>query len=143
MIIDEPCDQLMDSLNQPAPSNSKDIWDGEFLRTFQGPLLQTLFVDRKGKSRLVFSLNVDFFNVKGVRIRGETTSCGVISCACLNLPLGICYKPENMFLAGIVPGPNELPSDQLNHFLEPLIDEMVESWERGISFNCTALHLSG
>ena len=48
-----------------------------------------------------------------------------------------------MFLAGIVPGPNEPPGDQLNHFLEPLINEMVESWERGISFNHTALHLSG
>ena len=142
-IIDEPCDRLMGSLDQPAPLNSKDIWDGEFLRTFQGPLPQTLFIDRKGESRLVFSLNVDFFNVEGVRVRGETTSCGVISCACLNLPLDIRYKPENMFLAGIVPGPNEPPGDQLNHFLEPLIDDMVASWERGISFSCTALHPSG
>ncbi|KIM64205.1 hypothetical protein SCLCIDRAFT_81884, partial [Scleroderma citrinum Foug A] len=105
-IINEPCDQLMGSLDQPAPLNSKDIWDSEFLRTFQA-----LFIDRKGESHLVFSLNIDFFNVK------ETTSCGVISCACLNLPLGICYKPENMFLAGIMPGPNEPPGDQLNHFL--------------------------
>ena len=47
-----------------------------------------------------------------------------------------------MFLADIVPGPNEPPGDQLNHFIEPLINEMVESWERGISFNHTALHLS-
>lgn len=37
-IINEPCDRLMGSLDQPAPLNSKDIWDGEFLRTFQGPL---------------------------------------------------------------------------------------------------------
>lgn len=48
-----------------------------------------------------------------------------------------------MFLAGIMPGPNEPPGDQLNHFLEPLIDDMVESWERGISFSRMALHLSG
>ncbi|KAF8834778.1 hypothetical protein BDN67DRAFT_992590 [Paxillus ammoniavirescens] len=32
-------------------------------------------------------MNIDFFNVEGVHVRGQTTSCGVISCACLNLPL--------------------------------------------------------
>lgn len=39
--------------------------------------------------------------------------------------------------------PMNPPGDQLNHFLEPLIDDMVESWERGISFSRMALHLSG
>ncbi|KAG6326380.1 hypothetical protein ID866_12709 [Astraeus odoratus] len=55
------------------------------------------------------------------------TSCGIISCACLNLPLEMCYKPENMHLVGIIPGPEEPSGDQLNHFLDPLINDMVVS----------------
>ena len=84
-----------------------------------------------GKGRLLFSVNVDFFNIEGNHQRNATTSCGIISCACLNLPPDIRYKPENMYLAGIIPGPLEPSGDQLNHFLEPLIEDMVESWERG------------
>jgi len=38
-----------------------------------------------------------------------------------------------MYLAGIIPGPTEPSGDQLNHFLEPLIDELIDSWERGFS----------
>ncbi|KJA14254.1 hypothetical protein HYPSUDRAFT_208847 [Hypholoma sublateritium FD-334 SS-4] len=30
------------------------------------------------------------------------------------------YKPENMFLAGVVPGPHEPPLTALNHYLTPL-----------------------
>ena len=112
-LIDAPCDRLMGSVmnHRSPPSSSQDIWDGEFLRSFEGPSSNTLFIDRKGEGHLAFSLNVDFFNVEGVRVRGAATSCGVISCACLNLPLDIHYKPENMYLAGIVPGPNEPRGD--------------------------------
>ena len=78
-IINEPCDRLMGSLDQPAPLNSKDIWDSEFLRTFQGPLPRALFIDRKGKSCLVFSLNIDFFNVKGVSAYKEKLLLAVSS----------------------------------------------------------------
>ena len=142
-IIDNPCDKLMKSHHNPPLVNAKDIWDSKFLRTFHGPLPSALFVDRMGEGHLAFSLNVDFFNVEDVWVRGETTSCSVITCACLNLPLEICYKLENMYLAGIIPGLHEPHGNKLNHFLDPLIEGMVESWEQGIHFNHTALHPSG
>jgi len=129
-LLDKPCDNLMQDLQGVAPSILKDVWDAEFLRTLQGPRAGTLFVDRQGEGRLLFSLNIDFFNIEGNRQRNATTSCRIISCACLNLPLDIRYKPENMYLAGIIPGPTEPSGDQLNHFLEPLIDELIDSWER-------------
>jgi hypothetical protein len=97
-----------------------------------------LFADRDGEGRFLFSLNVDFFNVEGNLQRNATTSCGIISCACLNLPMDVRYKPENMYLAGIIPGPHEPSGDQLNFFMNPLVDDMVESWERGVQFSRTA-----
>ena len=69
-----------------------------------------------------------------------TTSCGIILCACLNLPLEMWYKPENMYLAGIIPGLHEPSADQLNHFLDPLVSDLVDSWERGVKFSHTASH---
>jgi hypothetical protein len=48
-----------------------------------------------------------------------------------------------MYLAGIIPGPSEPSGDELNHFLDPVVDDMVESWERGIRYCRTALHARG
>jgi hypothetical protein len=47
--------------------------------------------------------------------------------ACLNLPPSIRYKPENMYLAGIVPGPEEPKLEMLNHYQDPLITNMLQS----------------
>ncbi|OAD70517.1 hypothetical protein PHYBLDRAFT_148432 [Phycomyces blakesleeanus NRRL 1555(-)] len=35
-------------------------------------------------------------------------------------------KPENIILVGVMPGPKEAKINQMNNFLEPLVDELVE-----------------
>ena len=50
---------------------------------------------------------------------------------------------ESLYLAGIITGLHDLHGDELNHFLDLLIEDMAESWEQGICFNHTALHFSG
>lgn len=82
----------------------------------------------------MFLVNVDFFNIEGNCQWITTTSCGIISCACLNLPLDIHYKPENMYLAGIKPSPHKPSGDEVNFFLNLLINDMVDSWVKGIQF---------
>ncbi|KAG2059150.1 hypothetical protein BDR06DRAFT_874808, partial [Suillus hirtellus] len=67
-------------------------------------------------------------------------STSIVSCACLNLPLDIWYKHENMYLAGIIPRPSEPSEDKLNFFLDPVVDDMVESWEHRICYSSTALN---
>ena len=42
------------------------------------------------------------------------------------------YKPENMFLAGVIPGPKEPPLTALNHYLKPLVDDLIDFWETGV-----------
>jgi hypothetical protein len=63
--------------------------------------------------------------------------------ACLNLPYTIRHKPENMYVAGIIPGPQEPTLTELNHYLKPVIDDFVTSWTEGIRYSHTALHPSG
>ncbi len=92
---------------------------------------------------MLFSFNFDFFVVEGLSLRGAKNSCGIMSMACLNLPVDIRYKPENMYLAGIIPGPDEPHLTEVNHYVAPVVDVMHESWVNGIHLSHTALHPEG
>ena len=63
-LMDKPCNHLVENLNH-QPSLLRDIWDGDFLWMFKGPDGEKLFADRRDEGHLIFSLNVDFFNIKG------------------------------------------------------------------------------
>ena len=141
--MDSSCNDLKNNLSNPPPEFVNDVWQAEFLRTFEGPMPGTLFIDRQDEGRLGFTFNVDFFAIEGMRIRGAKTSCGLISMACLNLPYDIRYKPENMYVAGLIPGPKEPSLTELNHYLKPVIDDLVVSWKHGIHYTRTVLHPSG
>jgi len=145
-VMDKSCDELIASIQkaEPPPDYVSDIFQGEFIRTFEGPTAGRLFVDRPGKEgRYLFAFNVDFFNSEGMTIRGASTSSGIIAAACLNLPLEIRYKPENMYLAGVIPGPKEPRLTELNHYMRPVVDQLSDSWERGVRFTRTANHPNG
>lgn len=132
--MDLACDKAMSSNVSGSPTELKDVLSGSFARTFKGPDSK-LFIDRpEGEGRLLFSLNLDFFTTEGMRISGAKDSTGVLAMACLNLPIDIRYKPHNMYIAGIIPGPHEPILTQSNHFIKPLIDDMTAAWERGILY---------
>ncbi|KAG2064014.1 hypothetical protein BDR04DRAFT_1036466 [Suillus decipiens] len=63
--------------------------------------------------------------------------------ACLNLPLDIRYKLENMYLAGIIPGLKQPSLENLNHYICPLINDLVDAWQHGIKFSNTACYPHG
>ncbi len=51
--------------------------------------------------------------------------------ACLQLPPSLRFKPENMFLMGVIPGPKEPSVHEMNHFLWPLTQKLLSSYTRG------------
>jgi hypothetical protein len=114
-----------------------NIFDGTLLKTFKGSDGKH-FHDGGDEGHYIFSLCIDFFNLYGNKQAGKSISCGLISLVCLNLPPDIRYKPENMFLAGIIPGPCEPPLDAINHYLVPLVDDLVEFWQPGVWFSRTS-----
>ena len=94
---------------QVKPGVMEDIFDGDLWKDFQvyegTPFLPCIWV-----------INLDWF-------QHSKYSIGAIYLTIMNLPRSECYKPENVILVGIFPGPSE-PSD-INSFLDPLVKDIL------------------
>ncbi|MBW0589025.1 hypothetical protein O181_128740 [Austropuccinia psidii MF-1] len=76
---------------------------------------------------LAFSIYVDWFNAHGKST--QLASIGPIMLICLNLHPSERLKAENVYVSGIIPGPKEPTSLQLNCLLIALIKELKELWQ--------------
>jgi hypothetical protein len=120
------------------------------LRTpFHGSFLRSLkdssglpFFGHETEYRLAFSCSVDWFNVNRSSNRSAQTSIGVIVLFCLNIPFQSRYDHQNAFVI-VIPGPNQPSEVDTNHFIRPLIDELLQLWNPGIHYTSTAENADG
>ena len=95
-----------------------DIYDGKIWQKFQEydhkPFLSDPFT-------YGVMLNVDWFKP----FNHVEYSMGAIYLTIMNLPRELRFKQENLLLVGLIPGPKE-PSLDINPFLSPLIDELLD-----------------
>ncbi|KIK27013.1 hypothetical protein PISMIDRAFT_71029, partial [Pisolithus microcarpus 441] len=94
-----------------------DIHNSRAIRSLCGPDGKPFLISNTDELRLIFSLCVDGFNAFGKKIGGGPGSVTGIYMACLSLPIEDRFKPENMYLVGVVPGPHKPSEDEINHFL--------------------------
>jgi hypothetical protein len=121
----------------------RDIFDGHVLWDFRGPDGKIFLAPDGSGGHYVFSLVVDGFNPLTNKLSGRKISSTAIYMAFLNFPPEERYKLENMYLVGIVPGPHEPSLHQINHFLELLVDDLLELWESGVWFSSTPNYPNG
>ncbi|PLW35646.1 hypothetical protein PCASD_10226 [Puccinia coronata f. sp. avenae] len=113
-----------------------DIWDSP-MWTNERQSDGTPYSSHSGN--LSFALGVDWFNPWGNKAAGKSASLGALVLVCLNLPLTHRYLPENIFIAGITPGPKEPTVLQIGKILQPMVDEFIELWE-GVKLSGTYRH---
>ncbi|KIM77364.1 hypothetical protein PILCRDRAFT_12008 [Piloderma croceum F 1598] len=116
--MDKSWDELMRTRDDPIPEYVEDVWEAEFLRTFEGPSLGTIFIDRQGEGRYGFTLNINF----GCEHVGRLLLVDLYRWHVL------IYPPS---------------TTQLNHYAKPVIDALVESWDNGVWYSHTSLHPHG
>ena len=75
-------------------------------------------------SHLGIIINLDWFQP----FDSSVYSCGVIYGPICNLPHNVRFKKENMLTLGILPGPKEVKSHHINHYLSPIVNELLELW---------------
>ena len=115
-----------------------DIWDAPGVYEIPGPDGHP-FVRKcdDDEGRFLFSFNMDGFNPFQLKQAGRSASVMGLYMVCLNLPPEARFKSENMFLAGVIPGPNEPSKEEINHFLRPLVDDLLKSYFDGVFYTRT------
>ena len=103
-----------------------DVYDGKVWSEFMVYKEKSFLAE---KYNLALVINVDWFQP----FKLSEYSVGVIYLAILNLPRTVRYKIENILVVGIIPGPKE-PSS-LNTYISPLVDELLDLWENGLTIN--------
>ena len=122
----------------------KDIHEATAVQSLRGPdSMPFISPQRGGGLRLIFSLCTDGLNAFGKKVGGGPASVTAIYLACLSLPIEERFHPENMYLAGVIPGPHKPSEDEINHFLAPLVDDLLEFWDPGVYFTKTHAHPTG
>ncbi|KAJ3503629.1 hypothetical protein NLJ89_g8347 [Agrocybe chaxingu] len=123
------------------PSSVRDFFGAGALRNLSGPDCKVFLDGPPEELRLVFSIFVDWFNPYGNKAAGKRASIGAIYLVCLNLPVHLRYRVENIYVAGLIPGEPE--THHINHLLHPLVSDLLVLWKSGNWFSRTALHQAG
>ena len=104
----------------------RDMYDGRVWKGFMKYKGQP-FLEEPGRYGII--MNVDWYQC----FKHSSYSVGVIYACIINLPREIRYRKENVMVLGIIPGPSEPNAQQLQFYLEPIVDELIELWD-GFSY---------
>jgi len=78
---------------------------------------------------------MDSFNPYHIKEAKQTVLSTAIWLTLLNLPLHLQNCPENMFLAGVIPGPRKPSLSNVNHTTKLLIDVLLKFFDPGIWYS--------
>lgn len=136
--LDESLEESSKDFNANNPI--QDIHQSKIWKDFRGPD-EEQFTSKCGN--LTFGMFVDGINPFGNKQSGRHVSITFIVLVCLTLLFRIRYRPENLFLVGIVPGPREPSLEQMNWVLRPVVSQLQSLWNPGLLLSRTHQHKNG
>ncbi len=136
-------DEMLERAQGAAREVMSDLWDAPVFRELRMPD-GSRFVDAPpNEGRYIFGLAIDGFNPYQNKEAKQDVSVTAIYMYCLSLPPHLRYRPENMCLVGVIPGPNKPHLTQLNHFLQILVDDLMTFYTTGVFYSRTAEYSHG
>ncbi len=120
-----------------APESINDIWLSKVFSDLKDSSGKKFYPGPGSEVRLVFSLSVDSFNPFGNKTAKQSVSSTGIWLVLLNLPPNVRHLPENIYLAGIIPGPNKPSLTELNRYLQLVVNELLVLWNPGLALTRT------
>ncbi|KAJ7305462.1 hypothetical protein DFH08DRAFT_825153 [Mycena albidolilacea] len=119
-----------------SPNELRSIQDGEVWNTITGPDKKRFFFegDSEKEIRLGVTFSLDWFGRKTSNY-GPSHSSGVMSYCVQNFENSLRYRAENLILGPMPPGPSEQTSEQLQHYLKIVVDDLIMLYDHGIIIN--------
>lgn len=120
-----------------------DVWQGEVFCNMRDTHSEgqrrdlPFFPGPEGDLRLAFSFSVDGFHPFHGKPAGLNATSTGIWLVLLNLPPHLRYLPQNVYLAGVIPGPHKPSNDQINHYIQLIVNDFQELFHPGIFFSRT------
>ncbi|RXW18464.1 hypothetical protein EST38_g7389 [Candolleomyces aberdarensis] len=114
-----------------------DILESKGLQEFSWPDGKAFYDCPDNEFRLFFALSGDGFNPLFNREAKQTVTSTGLYLFCLNLPLEERQKPENVYLAGVIPGPDKPSGTQINHYISLIVDDFLPFWNTGVRYTRT------
>ncbi|KAL5489732.1 hypothetical protein ACEPAI_4564 [Sanghuangporus weigelae] len=125
--------ELEESLRvEPMDGVLRDIRDGRIWKEARANDGSAFFSPSNPNAiRIGLILHFDGFGGKRAR-NGSSYSSGVLSYSIANLPIHLRYKPSNLLVVALSPGPKESTCDELQHLLKAVVDDKICLYEEGI-----------
>lgn len=141
--IEEHIERSQTPIGPSSDGLVAEIMAAKAVTGFNGPDGKPFIHQKAGEYRLLFALSADGFNPFGNREAKQKASSTGIYLTCLNLPLSIRTKQENMCLVGVVPGPNKPLNTELDHFINLVVEDLLPFWNGGVRYTRTARKPNG
>ena len=92
---------------------------------------------------LTFGIFMDGINSYRNKQAGKHASITFMIMTCYSLPLELQYKPQNLFVIGIAPGPKKPFLEQVNWILCPIVEQLKVLWSPGLVLSTISLFPQG
>ncbi|KAJ2921673.1 hypothetical protein H1R20_g15417, partial [Candolleomyces eurysporus] len=144
-MLDRRKDQFRQQRRTPSQADPvvHDILESKGIQEFKWPDGKAFYDCPDNEFRLFFALSGDGFNPFFNREAKQTVTSTGLYLFCLNLPLEERQKPENVYLAGVIPGPDKPSGTQINHYISLIVDDFLPFWNTGVQYTRTRKRAAG
>jgi Transposase family tnp2 len=147
MVLRPGMENFMESCPVPDGAHDQasipDIWLAKVFPALRDVNNRRFYPGPGTELRLVFSLSVDGFDSFGGKIAKQKASSTGIWMVLLNLPPHLRYLPQNMYTAGVIPGPKKPSNEEINHYMQLVVNDFKDFWDPGVTYSRTHKHREG